>query len=232
MGFNQGYGDPMELKIHFSKKYLVPFVIAFLLLPLLDIAPHIFEDLEKDLLVNGLDSVGPISIESNTELYYHPEIDSGKGTVTEPFIISDLSIDCRSSGKTGIYLRNTTYNLEIRNVTIYASSLSPAIYIRPYQSGTTYYYLNLKLINITVIGGGTQLDMSNPRRVYISGCNFSNPGGNGDLIHFYLGYYVDIYNNTFNAPDMDIDFDGTYYLDFTRNKGSIRDIVQNRFQYL
>ncbi len=221
----------MEFKIHFSGRYLVPFFIVLMILPVLSMAPHLFDDFEKDLHVNGLDSVDPIRIESNTELYYHPEIDSGKGTVTEPFVISDVSIDCRSNGKSGIYLRNTTYNLEIRNVTIYASSLSPAIYLRPYYSGTAYYSLNLKLINITVIGGGTQLDMFYPIRVYISGCNFSNPGGTGDLIHSYLGYYVDIYKNTFNAPNMDIDFDGTYYLDLTRNKGSIRDLVQNRFQY-
>ena len=187
-------------------------------------------DSGNEMEVLALQSVDPIRIESNTELYYHSQVDSGSGTAVDPFVISDIQIDCRSSGETAIYLRNTTYHLEIKNVTIFASSSSPAIYLRAYYSGG-YHSMNLELKNITIIGGGTQLYMYVPIRVYITECNFSNPSGSGHLIDAYYGYYVDIHNNTFNSPGMNIYLDRTYYVDFTRNSGTIQYFYQNRYRY-
>jgi hypothetical protein len=227
MRIHQRKGDTLAGEALASRLILLQFILLIFIT-----SWSLVEISESKAIINNPapSSTQPIRIESNSDLFNHEEVDSGTGSVTDPFVISDLTIDCRTSGKSGLYIRNTTYHVVFMNITIHASSQSPAIYLRSYYSGG-YHSMNLDLINVTVIGGGQHLYMYVPIRVYISGCNFSNPVGNGDLVYSYYGYYVDMHNNSFNSPGMDIDFERTYYIDFTKNHGSIRYYQQDRFQY-
>ena len=140
---------------------------------------------DDDAEVSALDQVSPIDINGNSELASHSELDSGAGTSSDPYIFSDFSIDCRPDGSSGISLVDTTRYVIFKNITIYAHASSPAINLDSYYTGTGYSSLYVTLLNITVIGGGKQLEMNVPINVIIQDCNFSNPSGTGDLIHSY-----------------------------------------------
>ena len=113
-----------------------------------------------------LTSADPIVIEGNTELANHHLI-TGSGISSDPYLISDISIDCRSSGRGGIAIRNTTKNFMIRNVTIYASSSAPGIFLRGRFTGSYYYPMYGILDNVTVIGGGRHISMERVRSLMV-----------------------------------------------------------------
>lgn len=184
----------------------------------------------KDMEVNALDSVNPLSFSSNSDMASHPELDSGSGTHGDPYIFADMDIDCTSSGSSGLYISETTKYAIFRNITIHASSSSPAIYMKTLTSGG-YRAMQITLDNITVIGGGTQLYMNRPYYITVKNCNFSNPSGSGKLIHAYsYGYYTYLKNNTFDAPSMDVDLDYLQYSYIRENSGDFRYLLMDRYR--
>jgi len=221
-------GYPMKRRLGRDDGHIIINII--IIIALMTGAVYVVGRSSDDWGVNALDQVGPIVIDGDAELASHPQVDSGSGTQPDPYVISDISIDCSSSGRSAISVRNTTKHLVIRNVTVRAPSSVPAINLRSYYNGANYVSMYLTLENVTVIGGSTHVYMYVPIRVTLTRCNFSNPSGSGNIIHSYYGYYSFLDNNTFNSPGMDILLDHTSYSYITRNRGSIRDFTQNYFR--
>lgn len=164
---------------------------------------------------------GPIVIEGNYDLSTHPSVRSGSGTNLDPYIISDFLIDTTASGRSGMAIRNTTSHLKIRNLTINVSQSATGIILYAFYS-SGWNAMNIILENITINGGATQIDMYVPKSISIVDCTFNNPSSTGDAIFTRYGNYVNIFNNTFNCPNMDVDLDYTSYVTFTYNLGTFR----------
>lgn len=213
-----GASGMLSITEKWSRTISIIISLAFLFTSIMFFSP------DNDINVSALDQVSPIDITGNSELASHPELDSGSGTSSDPYIFSDMSIDCTSSGSTGISVVDTTKYVVFRNITIYAHTSNPAINLDSYHSGSSYYSMYVTLKNITIIGGGKHLEMDVPINVIITDCNFSNPSGTGDIIHSYYGYYVTFDNNIINAPGMNIDLEYTSYTDMRMN-----DMTFNRF---
>ncbi|MFW3145753.1 MAG: Ig-like domain-containing protein [Thermoplasmatota archaeon] len=177
-----------------------------------------------------LEVSNPIVINYNSGLSSHPSVRSGDGTGQKPFIISDYSIDCTSSGRAAIAIRNTTYYVVFRNISIQASSNSPAIILLALNSGG-WQAQNIVFENVTVIGGGQAVNMYVPRRVVFSSCNFDNPSGTGDIIFAYYAIESTFINCTFDCPDMDIDIDYSSTFNFLQNKGRISNYQNLNWRY-
>ncbi|MGA1821150.1 MAG: hypothetical protein ACMUIG_01330, partial [Thermoplasmatota archaeon] len=175
-------------------------------------------------------SVNPIVIEGNTELANHPLV-SGSGTAGDPYLISDVSIDCRSSGRGGIAIRNTTRNFLIRNVTVYASGSAPGIFIRGRFTGSYYYPMYGVLDNITVIGGSTHIYLERVRSLTVKNSNFSNPYGSGNVVYIDYGYELFFTNNSFDAPYQWFSTNYPYYMYFRQNNGKLYGYYSNYFRY-
>ncbi len=223
-----GFGMLKEIE-HRSERYWIISTAFITLLLFITSMTILFQT--GNIMVTAQDDADPIDIHSNSDLSGHPELDSGSGTSANPYIFANLDIDCRSLGVKGISLQNTTRYVIFRNITIHADNSAPGIYIRSLYSGGNYHSIFVTLDNVTVIGGGTHLEMYVPIRVNVNNCNFSNPSGSGNIIHSYYGYYIAFDNNTINAPDMDIFFEYTSYTYVRRNNYTIRDLEQSRFRY-
>lgn len=177
-----------------------------------------------------LTSADPIVIEGNTELANHPLV-TGSGTSSDPYLISDVQIDCRASGRGGIAIRNTTLDFEIRNVTIYASGSAPAIFIRGRFTGSYYYPLDGLLDNITIIGGTTQIYLNRARSMAVKNCNLSNPSGTGYIVYVYYGYDIFFTNNSFDAPSQWFYPYYAWNFYFRKNTGNLYGYYTNYFRY-
>jgi len=169
----------------------------------------------------------PIIIEGNYGLSVSPAVRSGSGTSQDPYIISDLSIDCSSNGRGGIAIRNTTSYLIIRDITVKASSSAPGVYLR----ALGWNLQNIVIRNVTITGGNYQMYLYYPCQVTITSCRFIDPSGTGYAIYAYRGYHTYISNNTFQCPEKDVDIDYTYYFHFMKNTGRLSKYDHLNFRY-
>ncbi len=179
----------------------------------------------------ALTQVQPIVIEGNAGFASHPRV-TGGGTIGNPYLITNYLIDCSSSSRAAIAIRNTTAFFLVKNVTIYGSSLSPAILTRSLYFNSNYQAMNGRFENVTVIGGGTQVYLERPIRIVFVQCNFTNPSGTGYAIRVYGGYDNTFDRNTFNVPNQDIFAEYySYFFFFKRNTGTFRDLTHDYFRY-
>jgi hypothetical protein len=179
----------------------------------------------------ALTLVQPIVIEGNSGFASHPRV-TGGGTISNPYLITNYLIDCSSSTRAAIAIRNTTAFFLVKNVTIYASSSSPAILTRGLFFNSNYQAMNGRFENVTVIGGGTQVYLERPIRLVFVQCNFTNPSGTGNALRLYGGYDNTFDQNIFNFPNQDILIEYySYYFFFKRNTGTFRDLTHDYFRY-
>ena len=174
--------------------------------------------------------VDPIVIEGDSELADHPEV-TGSGSSNDPYTITNITIDVSGSGRGAIAIRNTTKNLLIQNVKIYASTSATGLYLRGKYVGGTYYQTNAVIDNVTVVGGVRQLYVYTAKLVTVENCNFSNPSGSSYNTYIYRSRDLTIRNNTYDAKWQWIYSSNSYFVTIEKNRGKIYGFNTNYFRY-
>ncbi len=222
-------GTEPEAVVSHSKRYTIVLVLIILLSASFSMVLPGEAPVGK--VRGALTQVQPIVIEGNSGFASHPRV-TGGGTISNPYLITNYLIDCSSSTRAAIAIRNTTAFFLVKNVTIYASSSSPAILTRALYFNNNYQAMNGRFENVTVIGGGTQVQLDRPIRLVFVQCNFTNPSGTGYGIRLYGGYDNTFDRNVFNLPNQDIFAEYySYFFFFKRNTGTFRDLAHDYFRY-
>ena len=175
----------------------------------------------KDPLTMGFDT--SINIEGNSDLTPANGVDSGSGTLSDPFIIRNVTI--KVDGAPGISVSNTTAYLSIMNITLVngKGSIYPSLKLfnatnievidsSIYLAQTGIDILNcfdLVLDDITVNNSGLGIQMEGSEQIMIKNCAiFSNGKGlsaidnnlvdlqSNDVDNNSFGFHLNTMDNT------------------------------------